>query len=183
VETTGARKVIILPNDENVVPAAEQVSELTDTPVVVIHSLSIPAGMAALRRFDPEEADAGFELMTRASTQVSAGGVTRAVRDADSPIGKIEAGTWITRSADGTVATAATQRQAVLDLLEALAGGSDPTRIELVTGEGSDPEVTAEARSHIADVWPGADVIIIEGGQPHYPYLIGVEPAPAPTAD
>lgn len=182
VETTGAERVIILPNDENVVPAAEQVSELTETPVVVVPTLSIPAGMAALRRFDPEQIDASVERMTRVSTQVSAGGVTRAVRDADSPIGRIEAGTWITRSADGTVSTAPTLRKAVLDLLETLAAGSTPTRIEVVTGEDSDPDVTSDARSHIAELWPGADVIVIKGGQPHYPYVIGVESAMAPAA-
>jgi DAK2 domain fusion protein YloV len=175
VETTGAQKVIILPNDENVVPAAQQVSELTETQVVVVPTSSLPGGMAALRRFQPGAQDAGVELMSLDAARVSAGGVTRAARDADSDIGKIEAGTWLTRSSDGEMATAPTLRRAVLDLLEALASGSKPTRIELITGEGSDPEVTSDARDHIAVLWPGADVIVIEGGQPHYSYLIGVE--------
>ena len=177
VESTGARTVIILPNDENVIPAAGQVAGLTERTVTVVPSLSIPAGIAALRHFDPAQRDGGVRLMTAAAGSVAAGGVTRAVRDAESPVGRIRAGSWIARSSDGSVSTAPSVRGALWSLLEHLTEASTPARIEVITGDGSDPKVTSDVRRHITRSWPHAEVIVIDGGQPLYPYLVGVEPA------
>lgn len=182
VESTGAPTVIILPNDEKVLPAAEQVAELTTRNVVVLPTLSVPAGIAAMRRFDPARADGGATEMMSAARNVAAGQVTRAVRDADSPVGRIAAGTWMTMRTDGEVGTAGSLNEAVLLLLEELSDGSDPTRIEFIIGEGAEAEVTADARRHVVERWPEADLILTEGGQPHFPYLIGVEWTPAPDS-
>lgn len=180
VESTGAETVIILPNDEKVLPATEQVAQLTARDVMVVPTLSVPAGIAAMRRFDPSASDGGAAEMAAAAERVAAGQVTRAVRDADSPVGRIEAGRWMTMRVDGKVGTAGSLNEAVLSLLEGLAGDSIPIRIEIVTGEGAEAGATAAVRRHVAERWPAADVVFTEGGQPHFPYVIGVESTPGP---
>lgn len=175
VETTGAQTVLILPNDENIVPAAEQVVELTERSVIVVRARSMPSGMAAVRRFDPTAEDGAAPKMMRAAESVAAGGVVRAVRDAASPAGRILEGTWLVKAADGTVLAAASLGEAVLSLLRHLVGSSAPSRIEIIAGEGSEADVTDLISQRATQTWPGAELVIVDGGQPHYPYLIGVE--------
>jgi DAK2 domain fusion protein YloV len=175
VESTGAGTVIVLPNDENVTPAAEQVAGLTERRVVVVPTLSIPGGLAAMRRFDPARPDSTVETMASAGRAVHSGGVTMAVRDADSPLGRIAAGTWIVRPDDGPVSTSPSMPEALIVLIDYLVGDGSPSRIEIIAGAGSDAEATDRARRHVAARWPNAESTVIDGGQPHYPYLVGVE--------
>jgi len=182
VESTGAETVIVLPNDENVAPAAEQLVGLTGKKVVVVPTLSLPGGLAALRQFDPSLPDGNVGAMGVAGRTVIAGGVTRAVRDADSPVGRIEEGNWIIRPNDGPVAISTSLQEALTRLIDQLGGETSPARIVIICGIGADPHATDRARGHVTSRWPEAELVVIEGGQPHYPYLVGVESAMGPPA-
>ncbi len=175
VEATDANTVVLLPNDENVIPACNQVVELSEQRVLVVPADSVPAGIAALRAHDPNASDGSVVRMRAAAAAVAAGDVTRAVRDADSPIGPIAAGSWIIR-AGMTVGTTPDLEAALSMLLDRLTAEVAPGRIELITGAGSETGVTQSARRHMAARWPAAELTVSEGGQPHSAYLVGVAP-------
>lgn len=175
VEATGAPVVVLLPNDENVVPAARQVADLASSRVLVVPTESVVAGAAALRGFAPEAPDGGASAMRSIAAGVASGGVTRAVRTADTPDGRIERGAWMARSGRGGISTAGSSGDAVRGLLADLASGGVPARVTLVRGEGSDPETDSAIREFVASRWPEAELVEIDGGQPHDAYLVGVE--------
>ena len=176
VDAIGAQTVVLLPNDENIVPVCDQVVELSDRPVLVVPTLSIPAGLAALRRFDPGRTDGAVDRMRAAASSVVSGDVARAVRDARSPLGHIAAGDWIVR-APQVVRVTDDLTEAVVALLDHLVGDTTPSHIELITGDGADPGATDSARRHVASHWGGAELDVSDGGQPHFAYLAGVDVA------
>ena len=138
--------------------------------------VSIPAGFAALRQFDPEQTDGAVERMRAAANSVVSGDVAQAVRDARSALGHIAAGDWIVRVPQ-VVCVTGDLTEAVVALLDHLVGETTPKHIELITGDGADPGTTASARRHIASRWSGAELVVSDGGQPHFAYLAGVDVA------
>lgn len=179
VDATGAPVVVLLPNDPNVVPAAEQATGMTPRRVVVVPTRSMFSGMAALRAFDSSLADGSIDAMRRASDRVVAGGVTRAVRSATTPEGRIEAGSWIARFADGAVMAVGSPFEGLRSIVDRAVDGAAPTRVELALGADADPAVADDLSRHCSGRWPGLEVSVIDGGQPLYPYLVGVERPPS----
>ncbi len=113
VEHVNADQVVILPNNKNIIPVAQQVDALTSKTVVVVPTRSMPEALAALVVYDPEAsgADNGAE-MTTAAESVATGEVTRAVRDTNSEVGPINEGDWIgIVRGDGIVSVAADARR------------------------------------------------------------------------
>ncbi len=110
VERVNADEVVVLPNNKNIIPVAEQLDALTDKRVVVVPTTSMPAGLAALVVYDPEAgADANAASMGAAAEGVATGEVTRAVRDTTSEAGPIAEGDWIGLvRGDGIVAVGVT---------------------------------------------------------------------------
>jgi uncharacterized protein len=176
IDAIGAQTVVLLPNDENIVPVCDQVVELSDRRILVVPTLSIPAGFAALLQFDPGRTDGAVERMRAAARSVVSGDVTRAVRDARSPLGHIAAGDWIVR-APQVVRVTDDLTEAVVALLDHLVRDATPTHIELITGDGASPGATDGARRHVASRWSGAELVVSDGGQPHFAYLAGVDVA------
>ena len=80
-------------------------------------------------------------------------------------------------SRDGSVVTGDSMAEALRSVLDQLGDAFPPGRIDIVAGEGSDAAVTDEAYRHARQRWPRAEVVITEGGQPLYPYLVGAAPA------
>ncbi len=170
-----AHEVVVLPNNKNIVPVAEQVDPLTDKVVRVVPTKGIAEGFAALIAYDPQAgADENAAAMAAAAEQVVAGEVTRAVRDSTCDLGSIAEGDWLGISRDGIRAIAPTVHDAACALLDVLV----TERHEIVTiieGEGSSPADTRRITEWLADHRPGADAELHHGGQPLYPYLFGVE--------
>jgi DAK2 domain fusion protein YloV len=176
VEHVNAEQVVILPNNKNIVPVAEQVDALTTKTVVVVPTQSMPEALAALVVYDPEAscADNG-KAMTEAAESVATGEVTRAVRDANSEIGPIKEGDWIGLvRGDGIVSVAADVEGAVTALLDQLVA---PGRelVTVITGVDASPSITAAVEGWLADQRADVQVEVHRGGQPLYPYLFGVE--------
>ncbi len=176
VERMNARQVIILPNNKNIIPVANQVGELTKKTVRVVPTCSMPEALAALVVYDPEAtAERNGDEMTEAALSVATGEITQAVRDTESDAGTITAGDWIgIVRGDGIVAIGGTWRAAASQLLSHLI---TPER-EIVTAlEGSDATsaMTDELRAWLFENHPDVVVEVHRGGQPLYPYLFGVE--------
>ena len=176
VEHVNADQVVILPNNKNIIPVAEQVDALTTKSVVVVPTRTMPEALAALIVYDPEAgADGNAEEMSEAIETVRTGEVTQAVRDSNSDAGPIRAGDWmgIVRG-DGIVAVAADVSTVTKELLTGLIG-DDGELLTVITGADADPSITDGLLVWLADEHGGVQVEVHRGGQPLYPYLLGVE--------
>ena len=112
VEAVGSDEVVILPNNKNIRPVAEQVDALSDKTVRVVATGSIVEGFAALLAYDPAAAvDANVASMTESAARVVPAEVTRAVRDAVTDAGEVHEGDYIGISRDGVVAIADNRRR------------------------------------------------------------------------
>jgi len=176
VDRVNADQVIILPNNKNIIPVAEQVDALSERNVVVVPTVSMPEALAALVVYDPEsDADENAAEMVKAIASVTTGEVTRAVRASRSDVGEIAEGDWIgiTRG-EGIASVAPDVVGATLALLDRLlADGAE--LLTVITGADATTAVTAEIEGHIAAVHPEVQVEVHRGGQPLYPYLFGAE--------
>jgi dihydroxyacetone kinase-like predicted kinase len=105
---------------------------------------------------------------------VRTGEVTRAVRDATSVMGPIAAGDWIALTRDGIVAATASPADAVCRLLEHLVD-DDSEIVTVLVGTDAPATETQRIREHIEFEFPHVEVEFHDGGQPLYPYLVGVE--------
>jgi len=176
VEAVNAQQVIVLPNNKNIIPVAEQLNELSSKTIVVVPTRTMPEGLAALVVYDPEaEASVNAKAMAQASASVVTGEVTQAVRATKSDVGPIDKGDWIgIARGEGIVAVAGTLDGATVALLERLVG----TGCEIVTiVEGQD---ATAGHTDVLHAWldehrPDVEVEVHRGGQPLYPYLFGVE--------
>lgn len=172
---TGAREVVILPNNKNIRPVAEQVAALVDFPVAVVPTDSIVEGFAALLSYDPDApAAANRDAMTESARHVLAGEVTQAVRDTETAAGPVREGDWIGLTRDGVVAVNESIAGAARALLDVLITDAHEL-VTIIEGEDATPANTRRITEHLADVHPGVAVEVHHGGQPLYPYLFGVE--------
>jgi hypothetical protein len=176
VAHVNADQVVILPNNKNIIPVAEQVDALTSKSVVVVPTRTMPEALAALIVYDPEAsaADNAAE-MSEAIESIATGEVTRAVRDSNSDAGPIVAGDWmgIVRG-DGIVSVAPNVVEASTRLLDRLIG-PDRELLTVITGADASPDDLAAIRGWVADERADVHVEVHEGGQPLYPFLFGVE--------
>jgi hypothetical protein len=137
VQAAPADQVVVLPNNKNIIPVAEQVDALTPKQVRVLKTKGITEGFAALMEYDPQaDVDANANTMAEAAERISSGEVTRAVRDANSPVGPVSEGDYIALTTDGIVAVAAELGGAVTGLLERLVT-NDHEIVTVIEGEGA----------------------------------------------
>ncbi len=176
VEAVNADHVIILPNNKNIIPVAEQVNSLTAKTVVVVPTRSMPEALAALIVYDPEvSAEINGEEMGEAAEAMRTGEVTQAVRDTASDAGPITTGDWIgIVRGDGIVSVNSTLIGAATALLDHLI---TPGReiVTVIAGIDATRSVTDALRDWLAGERPDVQVEVHRGGQPLYPYLFGVE--------
>jgi hypothetical protein len=175
VEAVPADEVVILPNNKNIIPVAEQVDAHTASTVRVVPTRGIAEGFAALMSYDPEApADENAKEMTALAANVRAGEVTRAVRDSTCDVGPIAEGDFLGIARDGIRAVETTVAGAACRLLEVLVT-DDHEIVTVIEGEGSTPADTRAITEWLDEHWPDVAAEVHHGGQPLYPYLFGVE--------
>lgn len=176
VEHVNADQVIVLPNNKNIIPVAEQLDALTSKTVVVVPTRSMPEALAALVVYDPEAtALANGGEMSTAAAAIATGEVTQAVRDTASDAGRITAGDWIGLvRGEGIVAIGGSPEGAATRLLDVLLT-EDHELLSIITGSDATASATEAITAWIEEHRPGVDVEIHRGGQPLYPYLFGAE--------
>ena len=176
VEHMNSQHVVILPNNKNIIPVANQGNALTSKTVHVVPTCSMPEALAALVFYDPEStSELNAAAMSDAAAAVATGEVTQAVRDTNSDAGAVKAGDWIGLvRGDGLVAICGTMVAASCSLLDKLV---TPGRelMTIITGDLATARATEEIVAYIADNFDGVEVEVHAGGQPLYPYLFGVE--------
>jgi DAK2 domain fusion protein YloV len=175
VESSPSDTVIVLPNNKNIVPVAEQVDGLTERRVEVVPTQTVMEALAALVAYDPQAAiDANVAAMTEAAQRVRTGEVAQAVRDGVGDCGPISAGDWIGVSRDGIRGVEKTAADAAIALVNQLVD-DDSELVTIVVGADAHSADTARIEEQIAWAHPNLEVEVHEGDQPLYPYLIGVE--------
>jgi len=175
VDAVPAREVIVLPNDPDVLLAAEQVARLVERPVRIVPTRNAAEGVAALLALDPAaDGAANVEPMTEAARAIQSFSVTQAVRDAKVDGRRVRSGEFIVLGPDDCLLAADRDLdRAVRAAVAALRPG-----FELVTlyyGDGADLDEAERIARLVGELRPGVEVEVVHGGQPHYRYLVAVE--------
>ena len=168
-------KVIILPNNKNIIMAANQAKEVTVKQVAVVPSRTVPQGLSAMLSLQPDgELDSVAEKMTKAMSAVKTGEITVATRSVEIDGVTVKEGQVIALLDGRLVASSDSVEHGVMELLEK----ADAGECELVTLFFGENMTTAEA-NRIKDVIGGKysslEIEVQEGGQPHYQFIISIE--------
>ena len=175
VEAAPADTVVILPNNKNIIAVAQQVGDQTTKTVVVVPTRGVAEGFAALMAYDPEADGAENDVeMREAAENVMAGEVTRAVRDSTCDVGPIVEGDYLGIAREGICAVETELWSATTGLLAHLIG-EDHEIVTLIEGEGATAADTRRVTEWLAEHHRGLSVEIHHGGQPLYPYYVGIE--------
>ena len=175
VESVASDQVVILPNNRNIRPVAEQVDALCDKTVRVVATGSMVEGFAALLAYDPAaDAPSNMASMTGSAVHVVPAEVTRAVRDATTDAGEVHEGDFIGVSRDGVVAVADDVVVCTRLLISRLLDESHEL-VTLIEGEGARAADTRRIEEWLSEEYPDVVLEVHQGGQPLYPYLLGME--------
>ena len=175
VESVASDKAIILPNNKNIVLTAGQVQSLTEKSISVVPTETIPQGVAALLAFDYEaDFKTNTKLMTRAKSAVKSIEITRAVRSTQIKGLKIKKKQAI-GLLDGDLVTAGDKTTDVLNQVLAKLNLDEAEVITIYQGADTKPAEAEKVSSTIREQHPQLQVEVVNGGQPHYHYIVSVE--------
>jgi DAK2 domain fusion protein YloV len=175
IEAVPADEVLILPNNGNIIAVAEQVDAQTSKTVRVVPTSGITEGFAALLEYDPHgTADGNLVGMAAAAAAVVAGEVTVAVRDSGSDVGEISEGDHLGLTGGKVRVVAGSAFDAATGLLAQMVDDSHEI-VTLIAGRDAAEATTAAIVSWLGAEHPDVEVEVHEGGQPLYPYFLGVE--------
>jgi len=175
IENLATEKVIILPNNKNIILAAQQTASVTVKNVSVIPCSSVPQGLSAMLRLDPDgNMERVVKEMHEAIKEVETGEITMATRTVELNGVNVQEGQVIALHNGKLVTSAATVDEAVLGLLE-LAGTADRERITLFYGNNISRQEVNRIIDLIRSKFPAHEIELHEGGQPHYQFIISIE--------
>ena len=176
VEHMNAQQVVILPNNKNIIPVAQQVDGLSKKEVRVVPTCSMPEALAALVAYDPEaSAEHNGGAMAKAAAAVVTGEITTAVRDTKTDAGNVKAGDAIGLvRGDGVVAIADDVFECATALLKHIVT-DDRELLTIIVGVDGTAETTNHIVTWVGEHFPSISSEVHRGGQPLYPYLFGVE--------
>ncbi len=175
IEEVNARKIFVLPNNKNIILAAEQARDMTEKEVIVIPTKSVPQGISAILAFNPSaDIETNTEAMIEALEHVKSGQVTFAVRDTKIDGLTIKKDDFI-GILDGDIITAHP------DLLEASKElirhmlDEDSEILTVIVGENVEQDVVDTIETFVEEQFPDVEIEIHEGNQPLYPFILAVE--------
>ncbi|MFJ7980361.1 DAK2 domain-containing protein [Lysinibacillus xylanilyticus] len=175
VQEIGAEKVLILPNNKNIVMAAEQAVELLDIEAAVVPTKTIPQGMAAILSFNPEAAvELNQSTMTEAFANVKTGQVTYAVRDTSIDGVEIHKDDFMALAEGKIVLSTPALKDAAQKVITDLVD-EDAEIVTVIYGEDTTEENASELVKYIEENYPEVEVELFNGKQGLYPYIISVE--------
>ena len=173
---TPANNVFVLPNNKNIIMAAEQAVSLADRNVCVLQSRSIPQGITALMNFDPgADFVTNRSNMTEALDRVQSGQITFAVRDSEYDGHKIKQGEILAMDNGKIVCTEKDVTKALVKLTKRLVNSSSSFITVMYGSDVSDEAANAAYEQLRARISDSIDINLVNGGQPVYYYIISVE--------
>jgi len=175
IENLSTDKIIILPNNENIILAAKGAASMTVKQVAVIPTISVPQGLSAMFRLIP---DADFEdnvaAMKEAITEVETGEITTATRSVEIDHVQVKKGQVIALH-NGKLIASTHSIEAACEAFLIAAKTHSYERITLFYGEDIHPTRVNELADKIRTIYPDHEIEVHEGGQPHYQLIIAVE--------
>jgi dihydroxyacetone kinase-like predicted kinase len=175
VEAVSVDSVILLPNNSNVILAAEQAKALAQKNVVVVPTKTMPQGISALLGFNYQaDLETNARVMARAAGDVETIEITTATRDAEIAGVAVKSGQVIGLLNDQLHAAGSSPQEVILTML----GQLELEDFEIVTvyrGDGATQDETEALVAHIQDLSPDLEIELVEGGQPHYCYILSLE--------
>jgi len=176
VEELNAKNVIILPNNSNIIMAANQAKDvIEDVNIIVVPTKTIPQGYAAIAMYNPHATLEQIETdMTNAIAGVKSGALTYAVRDTNMGGIEIKRDDFIGIYDKDIVVSVPEKEEAAKMLLTKMIDENSEL-ITIIFGESSTIEAATELADYIEENYPDAEVIVVEGNQPVYAYIVAVE--------
>ena len=176
INLTPAETVFVLPNNKNIIMAAEATTELCkDKRVIVIPTKTVPQGISALLNFNIDENEEPLvEAMKEAAANVHTAMVTYAARDSDFDGHQIHAGEYLALM-DGKLIGSYSSEKTLLKELSWAFDEYSPEFITVYYGQDVNEEDAQAAADSIAGCFPDAEMSVVNGGQPVYYYMISVE--------
>ena len=176
VNRTPSEVVFILPNNKNIIMAAQQCEGLTEKQIIVIPTATVPQGITAMMSFDPDENDPQTiaQAMVAAAQTVSTAQITYAARNSDFDGFAINEGDYLALL-DGKLFGTSRSMDELLEKLSQHAAQAGAEYINIYTGEGVSEDDGAKTEALFAQSCPDAEVAAIPGGQSVYFYIISIE--------
>ncbi|KPL61170.1 DAK2 domain-containing protein [Rossellomorea vietnamensis] len=175
VEEVKAKKVIIMPNNKNIIMAAEQAAEVLEMEVAVVPTKTVPQGMAALLAFNPSASvEDNKQLMTEASKQVKTGQVTFAVRDTSIDGVSISKDDFMGIEEGKIVISDSDRQKSAQSLLDTMLD-ADSEILTILFGEDVSEEDVESLREYVEQHYEDVEVEVHNGKQPLYSYIFSVE--------
>lgn len=175
IKDVHAKKVIILPNNKNIIMAAEQAAEVSDEDVIVIPSKTVPQGLSALLAFNPgTDIITNKKSMTDAFEHVKTGQITFAVRDTTIDGLAIEKDDFM-GILDGKILFKNKDKRETANELLTKMIDNDSEIVTILKGEDATDEDVAALVSFIEDQYEDVEIEVHNGNQPLYPFIISVE--------
>ena len=182
IEATPAKVVYVLPNNKNIILAAEQAIPLADRTVHVLQTRTIPQGVSAMLSFDADlSVEENLLAMSKAADNVSTGQITFAARDSDYDGHSIKEGEILALDNGKLAFTDTDIRHAAVKLAKSMMNarrisGKEIAFITLMYGEGVSEAEAEEVRAAVqAKAGDNVDITVVNGGQPVYYYILSIE--------
>ncbi len=176
IETTPAETVFVLPNNKNIIMAAEQTIPISTRKVIVIHTRTIPQGISAMLAYDPETGDEDNAIEMQKSTErIATGQVTFAARDSDFDGHSIKKGEILAMLGGKISFVENDVDKSVMKLLKQMVR-RESQFITVIYGEDVDEASAALLEEQIRQKYGAkTEITVINGGQPIYYYILSVE--------
>ena len=175
VEELNARNIIILPNNKNILMAAQSAAEVIDQPAAVVETKTIPQGLTSLLAFDESKSiEENYERMSASLGDVVSGSVTTAVRDTTIDGLEIHENDNL-GMVDGKIVVSNPDMMEALEETFAHMLDEDSEIVTIYVGEDGSEELANELAQALAEKYEDVEVEIHQGGQPVYPYLFSIE--------
>lgn len=175
IQEVGAERVLILPNNKNIVLAAEQAAEVAGIEAAVVPTKSVPEGLAAILAFNPEaDVTSNAKSMTSAASVVKTGQVTTAVRDTSIDGVSIHKDDYMAIS-NGKITSATPSLETTMkSLIDGMITGDDEI-VTIIYGEDVAEQDAKEMAAYIEGQFDHVEIELYNGKQPLYPYILSVE--------
>ena len=176
VNHTPSEVVFVLPNNKNIVMAAQQCVGLTEKQVIVVPTATVPQGISAMMAVDPDNDDpqAILAAMTEAAANVTTAQITYAARNSDFDGFAINEGDYLALC-DGKLLGTDRSLDVLLDKLAHVAADKNAEFVTVYSGQGVTEDDAARAAKVFETICPDAEVAALPGGQPVYYYIIAIE--------
>ncbi|MCW6680398.1 DAK2 domain-containing protein [Aerococcaceae bacterium NML130460] len=175
IERVNAENIVLLPNNKNIIMAAEQAAQVSDIPTVVIPTTTIPQGIASMLAFNPEQAiEENKAAMSEMSQVVTSGQITYSIRDTEIDNVAIKKDDYLGLVNNKIVVSEPSLEEALFATLSQMVD-EESELLTLIVGEDGEVELAERVSERLMAINEDLEIEIVDGGQPVYHYIMSAE--------